>query len=128
MKVMQVEQIARKSLQADAAYCAIAGGLVWATRIRLGRVLGVPSSAVALAGIATVGWSAVVYRLSRREDWEPATGLVAAVNAVAATGLLVSGILHPRRPARWFLVGLGVDVALFSGIQSVTVQSASSAK
>ena len=112
------ERLARRSLRADALYCAVAGMSAIGARRRLAEVLGVPRPAVAGAGAATLVWAGVVAALARAAHWRRATTTVAAANTVASAALGAGALAHDRRGARVLLGALSCEVAAF-GVSQV---------
>lgn len=125
---MDAERSGRRSLVLDAAYCGLTGSILVATRRRLATVLGVPAAFLGTAGAVTVGWAALVWRLSGRQEWRRPVGVVASANAIAAAGLLLAAVRHEHRSAKILLAAVATEVAGFSVAQSLALRRADSAE
>jgi len=78
------EGLARRTLQWDAAYCAVAGIAIAAFASAIEQQLDMSAWVVATIGIAAVGWSGFLAWLARDVDWRRAAGIAATANALAA--------------------------------------------
>jgi hypothetical protein len=114
------EQLGRRTLAADAIYCAVGGALAIGLRHRLARRLALPPALLGAVGAATVAWAAVVGR-SRHRDLRPTLRAVGAANTLAAAGLLVTGWRRRHRPGAGLLVATGLEVAAFAGSQALAL-------
>ncbi len=119
---MDRETLARRSLALDSVYCTIAGATAFLTRRRVGHVLHVDPAAVAVAGIATVAWSALVGVLSRRDDWRSGTSLVGLANTMASAALLGAAVKKAKGPGRVVLAATGLEVAAFAASQAAALR------
>lgn len=124
---MTADDLSRRSLRADAAYCAAAGTAAALARRPFGRLLGLPAPAVATGGAATLAWSGALAALSRAGSLRRPVAGVGAVNTVASLALLAAGARHPRPGARALLVAVGAEVGAFAVSQAVALRAARAA-
>ena len=119
---MDGETLARRSLAIDSLYCLAVGTTVYLTRGRLAALVQAKPAVVGSAGLATVGWSALVNRLSKRDGWRSVTSLVAVANAAASAVLLAVALKQPKAAARVVLVATSADVGAFALSQAVALR------
>lgn len=112
---MTGEELGRRSLAADAAYCAGAATLTLLARGPLARMLAVPTLAIALPAVGTFAWAALVAKLARRPSWRPAVGTVAVAN-LGASALLLTAAAR-RREGRLLLAATALEVGGFAASQ-----------
>lgn len=75
---------------------------------------------VAVAGIAVIGWAALVWWLARAPVWRPAVTGVATANVVAAAGLAVWAVAQSG-PAGAVLGLVALQVGTFAVIQAAAL-------
>ena len=112
---------ARRSLRADAAYCAGAGLIALALSGPLARWFHIDPLVVAGLGAATLVWAWLLTRLARRIGWREPLRLVAAVNALATIALGVVAALAPGAGSRLLLAAVALEVAAFAVVQLATL-------
>ena len=123
---MDAEHSGRLSLEMDAAYCAVVGGIVSLGARRLGTLLELQVPAVLGAGAATVAWAGLVSRLSTAENWRRGVGLVATANLFAASGLGAVAARQRSLSGRLILAAVATDVATFAVWQAIALRKATS--
>jgi hypothetical protein len=119
---MDGETLARRSLAIDSLYCLTVGTTGYLARGRLGILVQATPAVVGSAGLATVGWSALVHRLSKRDGWRSVTLLVAVANATASAVLLAAAVKHTKPAGRVVLAATSVDVGAFALSQAVALR------
>jgi len=118
------EELGRRSLAADAVYCAGGATLALLARGPLARILAVPPLAIALPAAGTFAWAALVAKLARRPDWRPAVGTVALANVGAAA--LLSAVACRRTEGRLVLAATALEVAGFAASQVAALRGPTS--
>lgn len=118
---VNAEKLARTSLILDAAYCALGGAAVALLHERVARAMRIDERVVISVGLITVGWAAVVGRMSALDDWQTATLAVCGANVAAATTLAGLGVKRPRGRARALLAVTACEVAAFAVSQAGAV-------
>ncbi len=113
---MSDKPLARKTLEADAHFCAAAGIAARVFRHRLARLLNLKAQHVARAGAATMAWAALLKKLSQHDNWQEVTRSVCITNAVAAAAFTAAILKHSNRAARLLL---GVTAAIIAGFAAV---------
>ena len=112
---MTGEELGRRSLAADAAYCVAASTVALAARRPLARVLAVPVPAVTLYAVATFAWATLLARLARRPQWRASVGTVAAANL--GTSALLLAAAARRSEGRLVVAATALEVAGFAASQ-----------
>lgn len=117
---MTGEELGRRSLEVDAAYCAAAATVTLLARRPLARVLALPTSTVAVPALGTYVWVGLLARLARRPSWRSPVAAVAAANLGAAAVLL--GLAAKRRQGRILLAATALEVTAFACSQLVALR------
>ena len=108
------------ALDADAAYCAMAGALlIGLRRARAPHWRSAPRL-VGLGGAATVIWAGLVALVHRRRPARP-LAVVGTANVVAATALMAAAVRQPGAARRRFLTAAGLEVASFAAFQALAL-------
>lgn len=115
------ERLARRSLEFDAAYCAVSGTAVVVAASHLSAKLGIPAGALRIVGLTTIGWALLVGTWSRTSDWRRPTASVAIANGAAAAGLMIASRRRPPGGTRIGLALLGAEVGAFGASQAVAL-------
>lgn len=106
MSSPSLERAARRSLLADAGYCAVSGAAFVGLGGRVGRALEVPRALVRSAGVATLVWSVALVWMAKATAWQPWVAVVATANAIAAALLVAAALTRRSRK-----VGAGLGLA-----------------
>ena len=114
---MDAEALARRSLQADGAFCVTAGTAVLVARRTAARGLRLPVPIVVAAGGLTSLWGGGLFLASGRADWRTPTAVVAGANAVAADGLALLALVRGRGGPRTGTMLLAGAVGAFALVQ-----------
>jgi hypothetical protein len=114
---MSAEVLARRSLIADAAYCAGAAVLALVLARPLSGFVGVSLVVLVSLGSATLAWAAFLALLSRIQSWRNAVGFVAAANSGAAIALAVLAVLNAGIWPRLLLLAVALEVAAFAVVE-----------
>jgi hypothetical protein len=107
------EQLRRRLLRFDAAYCAGAGAIAVALCVPLARLFHLPVAIPAAAGAATILWALVLLRLARGGARRGVVATVAGANVVAAGALVALAVAAPVLAGQLLLAAVAVEVAGF---------------
>jgi hypothetical protein len=116
------EQLARRLLRLDAAYCAGAGLVAIALFGPLGSLLGAPRAVLVVSSLIAIVWSRVLALLARGASWRIATTTVGVLNLGAAVAIGALAVLSAATAARVLLAAVAVEVAAFAAGQFVAVR------
>ncbi len=114
---MANEELGRKALGADAAYCGAIGAVCIPASRPLSKWTGLPVPAVAGIGAGAAAWSGFVARSASQRNWQSGVRVVAAANAVAAGGLAFAAKRQSRRGMRLALGATALEVGAFAAVQ-----------
>jgi hypothetical protein len=114
---MDAHTLARRSLQADGAFCVTVGTAVLMARKTAARGLGLPVPLVVVAGGATTLWGGGLFLVSGMDDWRPPTAVAAGVNTVTADGLGLLALVRGRGAPRTGTLVLAGAVGAFGLVQ-----------
>jgi hypothetical protein len=114
---MANEDLGRKALGADAAYCGAIGAVCIAASRPLAKWTGLPVPAVAGIGAGAAAWSGFVARSASQRNWQSGIRVVAAANVVAAGGLALAAKRRSRLGMRLALAGTAFEVGAFAAVQ-----------
>jgi hypothetical protein len=114
---MDAQTVARRSLQADGAFCVTVGTAVLMARKTAARGLGVPVPLVVAAGGTTTLWGGGLFLASGMDDWRAPTAVAAGVNTVTADSLSLLALVRGRRGPRTSMLLLAGAVGAFGLVQ-----------
>ena len=111
------EDIARKALRWDAAYCAVAGIAIAAFTTSIAEQVEVSAWIVACTGVGAVVWAGFLALLARHEQWRRSTAIAVVANASAAVAIGYWAVA--RGDASGVILGLlALQVAAFGVAQA----------
>ena len=114
---MANEELGRKALGVDAAYCGAIGAVCIVASRPLAKWTGLPVPAVAGIGAGAAAWSGFVARPASQRNWQSGVRVVAAANAVAAGALAFAAKRQSRRGMRLALGATALEVGAFAAVQ-----------
>ena len=114
---MANEELGRKALGADAAYCGAIGTACVAVSGPIAKWTGLPVPAVVGIGAGSTAWSGFVARSASQGNWQSGVRVVATANAVAAGALAFAAKRQSRRGMRLALGLTALEVGAFAAVQ-----------
>jgi hypothetical protein len=114
---MDAQTLARRSLQADGAFCVTVGTAALVARKTAARGLGLPVPMVVVAGGATTMWGGGLFLASGMADWRTPTAIVAVTTTLAADGLGLLALVRGRGGPRVGTFLLAGAVGAFGLVQ-----------